>query len=245
MKSFVEMNPRLISQSLYDISSTKKHLLGTRWDLADGRKFIYAKNGAVALLAGVAVQAEAPDAAHDELTISYTTAVKAATDVIITLGASAVLANAYAEGYLRLNKGTLQGGLYKIKSHAANAGSLALTLKLYDELRVTLTDEEGSLVKHPCKDVIVHPAPNTTVIVGVTLCAVTANYYAWLQVKGPAAVLMEGTPVIGQGLKPSATTDGALTVKAEADTVEQLCGQCIQVPTSTEVGMAMLDIAGW
>lgn len=243
MKAFTDMNPKIMSQGLYEISATQKHPLGTKWDLSDGRSFVYAKNGAVALVAGVGVAAEAPDAAHDELAL--TAASIGQQYIIATLGASATTANEYAEGYIRLNKGTLLGYNFKIKDHAANAGSLACQFNLYESLPIAITDEEGSIVKHPCKDVVIHPSPNVTALVGVTIGAVTANYYCWLQTKGPAAVLGEGTLVIGQGIKPSATTDGAFTVKAEADTTECVVGQVIQVGITAEVSMVMLDIPGW
>lgn len=234
---------KLYAQDLFDESVTQKAPLGARWDLIDGRSFVYTKNGAGTLVPSILLQSPVPDAAHDELVC--TAAAVGATQLIVTLGASACVANQYAEGYVRLNKGTLLGYCYKIRNHLANAGSLALTLNIYDSLIKAVTDEEGSLVQHPLKDLIIHPAPNTAAVQGVVPMAITANYYFWLQVKGPCAVLGEGTLVIGQAVKPSATTDGAVTVKAEADTHEPYVGQVIQVGVTAEVSMINLAIPGY
>jgi hypothetical protein len=242
-KNFTSMPPKLMPQGLYEISATQKLPLGTPWELTDGRKFIYAKNGAVALVAGVGVAAEVPAGNHDEIVL---TAASAGQKYVVgTLGATAAAENLYAEGYVRLNKGTLLGYNFKIKNHAAVLSAGVITAYLYDELPIAITDEEGSFIKHPCKDVVIHPSPPVSALVGVTIGAVTANYYCWLQVKGPAAVVCEGTMVIGRGIKPSATTDGNFTVKAEADTDEFICGQVIQVGVTTEVSHVLLDIPGW
>ena len=210
-RNFVEMDPKIFWQNLFATSSTQKHRIGTKRRLSDGREFIYGRAGAANLAAGVLVQAPTLDAAnHANLVVAAANI--ADKDITVTLGNLLVTANMYAEGYLVINANTGAGYAYKIKSHPAAVANATLKVSLYDSLRIALdSTSNATLVQHPAARVIIHPSPPTQALVGATLGVVLANYYAWFQTKGPAAVLANGTLVVGNRAAPSASVDGAVS----------------------------------
>jgi hypothetical protein len=242
---FYEQNPHHFVQSLFEESSTQLHRLGTVRRLNDGREFIYVKVGSANLAAGVLVQGAVAEANHANCALANVAdAVASGTrQVTITLGSTAVSANDYAEGFLNIEDGTAGAGhIYKIKNHpAANAGA-NLTLTLYDKLRANLTSAHGTLIKHPCKDVIIHPSPPTEALVGVTVRAMTANYYGWVQKKGPVSVLVNGTIVAGDCVIASGTVDGAVMASANGQETERQVGMCIHAGANTEYGVVDLGL---
>src|SRR5512146_1850459 len=77
-----------------------KTLLGSRWDLEDGREVRLVLAGTPALVAGTVVTASAPIANHQNLTVTavqaYSSNGNVPAKVTVTLGATAVTANQYA-----------------------------------------------------------------------------------------------------------------------------------------------------
>jgi len=209
---FIEETPKAWVQGLYEESSTQKHRLGTIRKLSDGREFIYCKKGATNAVTGQIQQAVAADVANiANLAITANVAANARA-VVVTLGDSNLAneANAFAEGYLWVNTGNGAGDTYKIRHHAAIAANANGTFNLYDKIRSNMiaADTKVSILKHPCKDIVVHDSPPTGAIVGVATFEVTANYYAWFQKRGPCAVEVEGTVVNGDIVICSETVDG-------------------------------------
>lgn len=241
---FNTQNPKALAQGLYEESSTQKHLLGTRVDLADGRSFIYALNDAVALAAGKLCQVAVPVANHLNCAVAAAAAI-GAQSVSVTLGATASTANEYREGFLHINDATGEGYTYKVKKHAAIASAGTGTFYIEDDIRVALTtSSEVTLTKHPCDSVVVMPTTQTGMPIGVPLIAVTAAYYFWLQVKGPCAVLANGTLVIGNGVAPSVTTAGAVDPEA-ATHITSRVGTVMRVNASTEYALINLSVPGF
>ena len=216
---FIEETPKSYVQGLFEESTTQKHRLGTVRQLIDGREYIYVKNGATNLVAGQLIQNPAVDAANvANLAVS---AANAGTRVVsvtpITPVAGDNEANAFAEGYLHINTGPGNGMAYKIKSHGAFTANTAANITLYDKLRGAnlTTASKATLSKPPGKNVIVHTSPPTATLVGVATFPVTANYYAWLQKKGPAPVEMAldsaNVLIAGAEAYASAAVNGCVT----------------------------------
>ena len=205
------------------------------------RLFAFAKNGAVALAAGKMCQGPAGVANHLNCAVN-TAAVVGATEVKVTLGATAATANQYTNGYLHVNDVDGEGQTLRIKSHPAADASASLTVTTYDPLVVALTtSSEATLSYDPCQGVVI--APNgglTNVCVGVPLKAVTASYYCWLAIYGPTAVLTQGTAVVGQPVGLGGTADGACGPVA-ADTTD-IWGRVIRVNASTEYSLIHLTL---
>jgi len=228
--------------------------LGTPLDFPDGRRFRMALNGAVALTAGMLVQAAAPP-----VTNHTNIAVQAAADVgtfvvSVTLGATAVIANEYTDGYLYVNDAgadtTTEGYLYRIKSHPAAAASATLAVTLYEDspLHIALTtNSEVTLYHSNFYKTIVHPSPPTAALAGVAPTAVAANTYYWCQTRGPAAVITEGTLVQARSCQASSTTDGAVTPMTLTEgtpntEIAAVVGRVLAVNATTEKSLIQLTL---
>jgi hypothetical protein len=249
--SFEQGNPTIFDQSIWDISDTAKHLLGTVRDLGDGRKFVYAKAGATALAAGKLNQQEAVLSTSINLDVTATTGPAAIGEFVfgVTTGAAVIAENAYAGGYVWHNKTGVLGQMYKIDSHLANAGSVELRVNLKEPLRVAVADaDEFSLVKHPQKDLIISPTTLTAAPTGVAPVAVTAEYYFWNQVTGPCACLAHGTLVVGDNVTPSMANTpiaGAVEASTEAVSIGVIVGSVSSIGTTAETAFIMLAIPGY
>ena len=235
-----DFGPTVVGQSVYEESSTPKAKLGHRLVLGE-RVFRYGKAGSSNLSRGKMCQGPAPVANHKNIAVAAAAAA-GATEITVTLGATAATKNQYAEGYLHVNDANGEGQCYKIKSHPAGSASGSLTVTLYDPIETALTtSSEVTLTANPFNGVIV--APNgglTQIVVGVPLIAVTAGYYAWFQTRGPAPVLGQGTLVIGQNVGLGGTADGACG-PVSADTTF-VWGKVMQVNASTEYALIWLTL---
>ena len=219
--------------------------LGTKVVYGD-REFVYAKAGATALDVGKLMQAVLPTDNHKDKTIS--TAAIGATAIDFTPVTTAITANEYADGYIHINDDTGEGYLYRIKSHPAISASAAGTLTLYDPIVVATTTgaSTGTLVRNRYQNVIIHPRPPTAPVAGVTVAAVAASSYCWLQVKGPCPVLTDGTIVISELVVPSDAINGAVEaadydVGAALDGV-QAVGTAWTANADTEYSGIWLDL---
>ncbi len=232
---------QILKQHIYEASATPKHRLGTKLVMGDGRVFYYAKAGDTALDDGKLCQSAAPNANHKNITVAAAAAV-GDTKVKVTLGASALTANYYADGYLHCNDETPEGTIYKIKSHPAASASSSVWITLYDPIwKAFTTTSDVTLTKHPYDSLIVAPTSLTAPVVGVPIIDVPANHYFWLQTFGPCSVLTEGTIVIGQNVGASTTTSGAVSAIGAYTTA--VVGWTMQVNATTEYSLIFLKIA--
>lgn len=217
--NYIEEPASVFNQSLFEASAVQKHRLGTKRVLDDGRVFVYAKMGAVAGVAGSLYQSEVPDANLDELVMLATDLPAVGEkEIYFTNGATAITLNMFRDGFCVVNKGTSAGHMYKISGNPAIGAATAGKIDLYDAVRVAgVALDEITLVKNPYDGVIIHPSPPTALPLGICPIAVTASYYFWLQTAGICAALTDGTLVIGNALKPSETTDGAVCAYLVAD----------------------------
>lgn len=227
-------------QGIYEESSVPQAQLGELLVVGD-RAFRYAKNGASALAAGKMCQGAAPAANHLNCAVAANAGAGSRT-VTVTLGATALAADAYAEGWFHVNDATGEGQCYRIKSHPAAGSAEAVVVTLYDEIVTALTtSSEVTLTANLYNGVVI--APNgglTSAAVGVPLVPITASYYFWLQVGGCAPVLTQGTVVIGQPVGLGGTADGACGPLA-ADTTD-VWGSVIRVNASTEYSLINLKL---
>jgi DNA-binding beta-propeller fold protein YncE len=237
----------LFPQGLYDESATALCRIGTVRYLDDGRAFAYARDGGSALAAGKVNQAYAPTANHLNCAVAAAAAI-GDTRVYVTLGATAAAANLYKDGFLHVNDATGEGHLYKVRGHKAIGSAGTGYIELYDKIRVALTtSSEVTLTKHPQDCVLTLPTTATSVPVGIAPIAVTASYYFWNQVKGPAVVLIDGTVVIGQHVRLSDGVAGAVEpLDRDATAEDEACiGTVLRVNAATEYGLIMLAIPGY
>lgn len=224
-------------------SSAQEYPLGTILKWRD-REFRYALAGTTALAVGKLMQSVVPLAGHiDEVinspaaaatTINFTPAVVTTDDIA---------ANEFADGYLHINDDTGEGYMFAVRSHPAITGGVVGTLTLYDPIVLTVGDAAtATLIHNRFRKVIIHDSPQTAMLAGVTVRAVTASYYCWLQTKGPCAVLTQGTLVIGDFCVPSATVDGAVMPSAAVETDGPPVGHVMAVNADTEYSAIWLDL---
>jgi hypothetical protein len=231
--------------NLYTPTTTREHELGARLQTRDGREFVYAQAGAVALVAGNVIQAPAQITTHDQLTA--TAAAIGATSVTVTLDATnAVVANQYAGGWAVVDTTPGEGYAYPIASHPAAAASTAVVLKLPVDAPLQVawtTSTRVTLVPNPYKGVIQSPVTTLTgAVVGVCVYPIPISNYGWLQVRGPAPVLIAGTPGVGLAVVVPATAAGAVVVDGAA-AATKVIGSMMVTGVDGKILPVFLDIA--
>ena len=232
-------------QDIFTSSTTQQHLLGTYRETSDGRGFRYAQAGGVDTAAGKLYQSAAPIANH--LANTPPAVAIGATSFVYTPGNTAGAANLYAEGYLQVDTTPGQGYTYQVSSHAAIVASTAFTLYLKDAIQVALTtDSRVGLSHNPYKNVILVPTTNTGKVVGVAPTIIGDTEFGWLQTRGPASVLINGTPGITAPVANSGTTTGAVDVwtTAAAAVAVTPVGYMMQTGVSTKYNFVFLTIDG-
>lgn len=205
------------AQGLYDVSSTKLHTLGAIRETEDGRRFRYGKAGAT-MVAGGATQAAAATANHvaQQQTSGAANAV-GSTNVTVYVGATAVTANQYDDGYLvvyRAGSGTA-GLYYPIASHTtSSAGSETITVTLKEPLKLaTYTNDYFSLFCNPWSAVAV----GTDVAVfptGMAMYAASSGQYLWFQTGGFCTQKGGDTAAVGMMMTTGTTDYTTLTMAA-------------------------------
>ena len=226
--------------------TTQLHRLGTSMELPDGRVYYYCQaNGAIT--AGKICQnpVEVANHGHD---LAVNTASAGDKSLSITVGGTAVTEDQYKDGYVFTNDETAEGHVYKILQHDAIDSSGSGTINLYDSDSIAVAFVAGTqvgLMKNPYKDIIVYPTTGTGHCVGVTATDIADDYYGWLQTSGVAAVLMDGTVVLGNHLRASDGTAGAVEAldRDASNENEESIGVCTHVIcATTEYGMVDLRI---
>lgn len=219
----------------------------------DGRLFRWSQNGSVALSTGRLLQQAVVVSGHGlNLAVAAAAAVGAAS-VLLTNSTTAITVDQYAGGHLTINDAGNDVGdglIYLIKSHPAEStgsGSVRITLADDDPVVVALTTNgQAGLRKHPCDEVIVNPTTPTGVITGVSPMPVTADFYFWQQVRGSCAVLINGTPLVGQLVTAGVSTAGSVDVhplnSVDGSGQQQVVGRVETVMGSGEFGGVYLSI---
>jgi hypothetical protein len=201
------------AQRLYEQSSTKRETLGRLRFTDDGRAFRYAK-AAAAITMGQVCQGSAGVAEHTaEINTGYTMAA-GATNVTLLVGAVAVTANMYDDGYLQIYDGAAAavGQNMQISSHGVTTGSAgACNFTLKDPvIKACIATDTYNLVKNPWAEVIpgVHLAD---MFAGVAPIAVTSGYYFWIQTGGVACALNKSNTALGSVICLSTTSGAYIT----------------------------------
>lgn len=243
-----EYSPGLLAgkttQTVFEISATANYPLGTKVKFPDRREFIYCKAGGVELAPALMCQAPVQVANYTEQVQTAYGWSKGATTgtILITTGATPA-ANAWAEGYMIVNKGTGLGQAYRIKSNTSHA--TIPTVVLYDPIVTAFAaTSEITIVASPFNGTIVAPATTLTGIpVGVPLLTVTLGYYYWSQVKGPCAMTVDtgDTVVIGEPVG-SAGTNAVAGAIGVGVTTEGHYGRLMSLNVADETALVWLDL---
>jgi len=215
-------------------------LVGTRWDLSDGREVLLVQNSATPVVAGVVVQDAAIIANHQGLDITaiqlYSANGNIPYKITATLGGTAVTANQYAGGFAVINVGTGKGQTLRIASNTAQSntsGAVVLTLEEAPLTALSASDSEVSLIPAHGKGIVITPTTLTNCVAGVTLYALAASVYGFIVSKGIVSCLSDAAAPAASGvaISPSNATGGAV----ESGVVAQgVIGNAVQAGVSAE-----------
>jgi len=230
---------------IYEQSADQKYHLGTKLEFADGRVFRYAKNGGTGLSKAYMTTSEALNArAVEELQSTYGTSAEVGDleiDIDVTTGGTWT-ADAFADGFIVVNKATGIGDIYKIAATKINGSDdTLLRVQLETPLRTALdATSELTFVKNAWRDVDVMPTTVEGTPTGVPLIGVTADYYCWLQTRGYAPLLVDDgdTIVKGNVVGPGGTDAGS--VQAVGADTTYAYGVAVYVAAADEV--AIIDL---
>lgn len=252
----------------FSVYNSQRWPVGMKGILPDGREFRFAEVGGSNIATARVCQSEVPGANFDELAVPAAEAINQ-TVLTITNGVTTIAKDDFKEGYINVEDDTGEGHLYKIKTNAAEGAGSAnfdVTIENSQRWEETATANSGAkakgivvawttattvgLTKSPYRDVIIHPSPPTAAVVGATCRALAANLFGWLQVKGPASVLTEGTLVIADSVQPSSSADGAVTPMTLTEgtpntEIAANVGVCMEVAATTEESLIALSIPGF
>lgn len=241
-------NYTLSSQDVRTTSTTKYgERFGQIATTADGRAYAYGFNNTgsgTALAPGKLMQGAVTTANH----INQTgVALSVGTSTFTyTIGNTAVTANQYQDGYFFVNDGTTTQTL-SILAHNTPSGNGTLRVELKDQIVVaTTTSSKFSLQPNMWSACLLmaHGSSTSVLPTGVPNVSVPDQNFAWFQVGGPCATLINGTPGAGVLTIPSATTDGAVDVYTNSSTQENV-GYMMETGVSTKYNTVYLTLAGW
>lgn len=235
--------PNIFGVDPYSGDATQMHPLGTVGAAENGDLYRYTWLAAD-VSAGYLLVALGKEANHVNMALS---AAAAAGDRIVkpTLGATAVTANQYVEGWLIFNDNSPEGEYYKIIAHDASAaGSEAINVTLERPLSTAATtSSQVSLIYNPWN----RPAVSQLIAeraAGVTVqdWDVSEKAYGWLKTKGMAALLADTTGwTKGYRITISDQVNGAGGVSDAGATMVDI-GQGIDTGTATEFNAVWLSI---
>lgn len=194
---------------LSENNTNKQWPLGTKLIYGE-RIFRYTLAGASPLVAGNVLQGQAPVAGH--VTEAIDTLAIGATTIAMTPGATAITLNEYQDGFMVQDSGASGiGYAYKIKSNATSDGTTAFDTILVDPLLVAIpATATVSFIQNPWGEVLQAIVTTPTAkIAGIAQAVVTNAKFGWVQTRGPASVLTEGTVVAGNPVTGVTGTAGA------------------------------------
>lgn len=215
-------------------------LVGTRWDLADGREVMLVQCGATPIVPGVNTQDAPIIANHQGLDITaiqtYSANGNQPYKITATLGGTAVTANQYAGGFAVINVGTGKGQTLRISSNTAQestSGSVVLTLEESPSVALSVSDSEVSLIPPHGNGIVIFPTAATNVSAGISLYSLAAGAYGFNVTKGITSCLSDAAAPAASNatVSPSNATAGAV----EAGVLAQgIIGNAVQAGVSTE-----------
>ena len=227
-------------------TTRREHPLGAVGMTPDGRCFRWAFSGE-AIGAGQLVMQKGAVANHDMDLATATAGSVGDTSITVTLGATAATLNQYEDGALYTNDGTGEGHLYAIRSNPAADASASLVLTLHEKIReaTSTSDTLNGLIENDYNDVEIYDADDIDgPALGVAPTEIANDTYFWLQTSGRAAVLIQGTVVLGDAVEASQTTDGAVCLHdVSANTDQAPLGTCAGIiAVTTDYGYVNLQI---
>lgn len=204
-------------------------LVGTRYDLSDGREVMLVSVGTAAIgTAGGLVQDAAIVSNHQNLTVGEYVAASANGNVPasfnVTLGATKADVNQYQGGFAVVNAGAGIGQTLRITKNAQTAASGSCAIVLEDGANTALgVATKVCLIPPHGANVVINPTTPTGAPVGITISSLAAGIaagattgtpsFGFVTTKGLTSAFSDAlVATVGQGISPSVTVTGATTV---------------------------------
>jgi hypothetical protein len=223
----------------FKVHTTQQLSLGQQMHFPDGRTFRYSRaDPSTAVVVAKCYQAAVPAADNVHALITPAAAAVGDRTITVTLGAGAVAADVFRDGYLTVDLvgNTGFGYMYQIGPHGDLAASVAATIPIRGSVQVAIatTANSVSLVRNPYADIVLTAATApTAMVVGISVKPIPVSNFGWIQTSGNCMCLTEGTVVIGQQLIPAVTATGAVVVQSTAES--------LTVPTIATVTRVAID----
>lgn len=215
-------------------------LLGTRWDLSDGREVALGQpSSATTVAPGYFYQNAALIGNHQGLVVTAVQAYSAngnvPATVTVTLGGTAATAGQYAGGFLVVQSSTGIGQTLKIANNPAQTtttGALVVTLEDAPTTALT-TSSVVNLIPAPGFNVVISPAAAslTNTEFGVGFYAIPASNYGFFVTRGNTA-LVGVSAGVAAGSALSVGTAGAAIIFSGAIPVLGHTGAAIAASSS-------------
>lgn len=222
-------------------STNQVYPLGSQLCFQDGRKYRFASCGGSTLAVGDLLQGAA-GVSGDRAQAGVANAIGQRSPTVTNTNPTTV--NLYQEGYLVIDTTPGGGELYVINDHAAIAAATGTyNLAAGHAIRTALTTASTTtLVKNPYKLVIQMPATTATgPVCGVAVKALTSGQFGWVQTAGMAAVLANGTLVIGDTASTTRAAAGAVGPRVNATGIEFQAGVVVAVGVTWTIVKLTLD----
>lgn len=245
---------------------------GQKFTSPDGREWVIVANGATALAAGKLVASVAATANHVGRTVASFTAYSANGNVpaqlTFAVGATQVLSNEYAGGFLIVETNTGAGQTLKIASNTAVAasGTVTVTIENPDGQNMTALDTTStvSMFHNPygsgmqtytntgtaqslaTNGVVVNPTSGSNVnVLGASTYIIPASTtsfasYGLIQTKGQVNLLNQGGTTSGLDIGPSTSVAGAVATYAVATNTR--VGRANETGTDTQYSLCTLQL---
>lgn len=231
---------------LYNIDTIQRFPLGMKVQIGDN-VFRYVEFGGTTV-AGQVAQAEAPDAAHDDLNPTGTgsgAGVAAGDTIISTSDTITLVQDEYADGYMVTEADTGAGYTYLIESNDAAASNALYRIKMGLAVAIDATTDL-KLVKSRWKEVIQAPTTLTGALSGVSVGVGADGSFGFLATRGPWAVETDGVVVIGQHVRASDAVAGAVEPLDRDGTAEDEpeIGRVVDVGPDNEWSLIDLSLDG-
>lgn len=238
------MKSLLLTQNdILDVTTVRQHPLGQKGVGLDDKEYRYAFFDN-AVTAGKAVVPPANVANH--LNRQCAAAAIGATEISVSIGATAATEDQYRGGTIWVNDGTGEGQSWTIRGNKAADSSGTLVVYLEGSVKTALVasgTSEVSVIPNKYNGV----DTSTTVAlrrVGVTVRDVAADSYAWIQTKGDCAVLIDGSAVaIADPVIPSTNAAGSVLGIGSNAATDQVVGYARLAGVDTEYQLIDLCIS--
>lgn len=225
-------------------------LVGTRWDLNDGREVIMVSTSTTGnATQGQLYQDAAIVANHQGVVVTAFTAYSANGNqpAVISVGTNgtATTLNQYQGGYAIVDSGTGLGQTLRIAANTVITSGTAGTITLEDSPNVNLdTTSTVCLLPPHGANIIQSPTTQTGAVVGVALYPLGSSTFGFMHTKGLVGALSDASvAAVGRSISPSTTTAGTVTVTgAGGTTPTAVIGYANQTGVSAKTRSVFLNV---